>query len=522
MKLLSALFAISFGAVLGAASSVDKPNLLFLFADDWGRYGGMYEDAGHPSYREVFRTPRLDRLAADGVVFENAFMPVPSCTPCRASIMTGQYFWRNGRGAFLGGGDWGAEAGLWERIPKFPNILEYLGYHVGYSGKVGVDWWPTHYPLMRQNQFYVNHGNTFMEFSQNVSGKPDIQAAKQAVYDEVLGNFRDFLDDASDPDQPWFYWFGPYNVHRSWVRGSGKSLWGIEPDDLKGKLPLDWPDVHEVREDFADYLGEIMAFDMYCRVLLEELDRRGLLDNTMIVATGDNGVPGFPRAKRNLYDKGIAAPLIVSWPGHVTPGRRVTDFVNLFDLAPTWIEAAGGTPPATMDARSLLNVLGVGNSGQIESERDHIITGRERHVRQYPMRAIRTKDYLYVINYQRENRPKLSDLPPGTFPQEISKQMDGGPTRQYLVDNYKVPEIWNLIKHAFDRRPESELFDLRKDPAQMHNVADDQSYAGIRASLHQQLMAVREDSGDLRVTHEAAAYDRPPYIEADSETRGKW
>ncbi len=505
-----------------APSATRQPNILFLFCDDWGRYGGMYEDAGHPSYRGIAKTPTLDRLAQQGVVFENAFMPVPSCTPCRGSIITGRYFWRNGRAAFLGGGDWGPKPGLWESIPKFPNILEYLGYHIGFTGKIGVDWWESEVKMRQPHQHYSKNGRRFMEFSQHVSGKPDIEAAKQEIYDEVVANFRDFIKDRKDPDQPFFYWFGPYNVHRSWIRGSGKELWGIDPDDFKGKLPPAWPDVHEIREDLADYLGELAAFDAMSQALLEELREMGELGNTMIVATGDNGIPGFPRAKRNLYDLGVAAPLIVNWKGFVKRNRRVTDFVNLMDLAPTFIEAAGGTPPASMDGVSLIPVLGTLDSGQIQPERDHVIIGRERHVRPYPMRGIRTKDYLYIVNYRLENRPDILDGPPPAETPNVGAQSDSGPTKTFMIAHYDDPEVWPLFKQAFDRRPVEELYDLRNDPSQMNNIADHVEYANIKASLKNRLMAVMEAGDDDRIHPGETIYDKPPYIEADPARRGKW
>ncbi|MCG8525380.1 MAG: sulfatase [Opitutales bacterium] len=505
-----------------SVSAKEQPNILFLFADDWGRYAGVYRDYDQAGISDVIATPTIDRLARDGVMFTNAFFPVPSCTPCRGAIMTGQYFWRNGRAAFLGGGDWGPTPGLWEAIPKFPNILEYLGYHVGYAGKIGVDWWEAHHKTMQPHQHYTKNGRKFMNFSQNVSGKPDIEAAKQEIYDEVLANFRDFLGAVKTEDQPWFFWFGPYNVHRSWIKGSGKELWGIDPDDLEGKMPADWPDVHEVREDLADYLGEIMAFDAMCKVLLDELKRLGIENNTLVVATGDNGIPGFPRAKRNMYDKGIAAPLIARWPSDVHGRRVITDFVNIFDLAPTFIEAAGGTPPESMDARSLMPQLTNGHSGRIDPNRDHIITGRERHVVPYPMRAIRTEEYLYVRNYQLENRPKLPDEPPEELPSDLTRQMDGGPTKEYLFENWRDPDVWALVKLAFDRRAPEELYDLRKDPDQLVNLADAPTYADVKADLSDRLFEVMKAGEDDRIHPGESKYDRPPYIEADPEKRGKW
>src|SRR5262249_54893871 len=151
-------------------------------------------------------------------------------------------------------------------------------------------------------------------------------------------------------------WFGPTNTHRSWIRGSGKALWKIEPDALKGKLPAFLPDVPEVREDFADYLGEAQAFDAYIGVLLAELERTKQLDDTLVVLSGDHGPPGFTHGKCNLYDFGVAVTLAVRWPGGKA-GRVVDDFVSLMDLAPTFLEVGGVKAPPGLNGRSFLDVL---------------------------------------------------------------------------------------------------------------------------------------------------------------------
>ena len=119
------------------------------------------------------------------------------------------------------------------------------------------------------------------------------------------------------------------------------ALWGLDPDDLKGRLPAFLPDVHDVREDVADYLGECLAVDAGLGVLLARLEEKGELNNTLVVVSGDHGIPGFPRGKCNLYNLGCEVALAARWPGHIPEGRTVDDFVNLMDLAPTFLEAAG-------------------------------------------------------------------------------------------------------------------------------------------------------------------------------------
>src|SRR5204863_9140921 len=140
---------------------------------------------------------------------------------------------------------------------------------------------------------------------------------------------------------------------------------GIDPDSLAGKLPTFLPDVPEVREDFADYLGEIQALDMLLGAAIKELEDRGKLDKTMIVVSGDHGPPGFTHGKCNLYDFGTAVSLAIRGAG-TRGGRVLDDFVCLPDLAPTFLEIAGLKPPEVMTGRSAVNVLKSEKSGEVD------------------------------------------------------------------------------------------------------------------------------------------------------------
>ena len=284
--------------------------------------------------------------------------------------------------------------------------------------------------------------------------------------------------------QPFAYWFGPTNTHRKWIQGSGKQLWGLDPDDLQGKMPPFLPDVHTIREDFADYLGEAQAVDAALGVLLEELERIGELDNTLIVVSGDHGIPGFPRGKCNLYDLGVGVPLAIRWGDRVPGGRVVEDFVCLPDLAPTFVEAAGLVPPDVMTAKSLMSILTSNKSGQVDATRDCVIVGRERHVAAartdnlpYPQRAIRTKDFLYIRNFKPQRwpmgtgpgfgnpegpMPEFEQLRENTF--AAFGDMDASPTKAWIAMHRNDPGMYPFFEYAFGRRPAEELFDLRKDP----------------------------------------------------------
>jgi N-sulfoglucosamine sulfohydrolase len=248
------------------------------------------------------------------------------------------------------------------------------------------------------------------------------------------------------------------------------------------------------------------------------LEDRGELDNTLVVITGDNGLP-FPRCKSNLYDGGTHVPLAMRWPGTIKAGRVVQDFVSLQDLAPTFLEAAGLTSPSEMTGRSLLAILTSDRSGRIDPQRDHVLTGKERHawVRKdglgYPCRAIRTHDFLYIRNYQPDRWP-AGDPTDGGEPFYSGRgygDIDDSPTKTWMIENRDKPEVRRLFGLAFLKRPAQELYDLHKDPNQLANVADDPAYAKAKSDLDSRLTAELRPTGDARAAGQGDTFDRYPY-----------
>ena len=520
------LFALlSFLLSSAAQSAETKPNILFFFADDWGRYARIYAEVeGCGGINDVVRTPNFDRLARQGVLFRNAHVNAPSCTPCRSSLLSGQYFWRTGRGAILQGAVWD------ETIPTYPLLLRDAGYHLGKSYKVWSPGTPADAPYGGQKNAFEQAGRKFNNFSENatemIAGGSSLEAAREKLLDEVRQNFRDMLA-ARAASKPFAYWFGPTNVHRAWVRGSGKKLWGIDPDDLKGKMPPFLPDVPVVREDLADYFGEIQAWDAAIGAILAELDRTGERANTLIAVSGDHGAPGFPHGKCNLYGFGTGVSLSITGPG-VKGGRVVDDFVNLPDLAPTFLEAGGVTPPAVMTGKSLWPVLRSEKTGLVDPARTYVITGRERHVEMarpdyspYPQRALRTKDHLLIVNFHPErwplgdhyrlegaNEPTFAEIAQTTF--VTIPDDDAGPTKAWFVGARKTPEWAALFEQCYGRRPKFELYDLVRDPHEMKNVAEDAAYAEVKANLSAQLYAELKASGDPRMIDDGKYFETPP------------
>lgn len=505
-----------------------SPNIIFAFADDWGRYASAYAaHEGPSSINHLISTPNFDRIASEGVLFANAFVPAPSCTPCRSSVLSGRYFWQTGLGAILRGAVWD------DSIPTYPLELEKAGYHIGHTYKVWSPGTPVDAPYGAKRTAYNPAGRKFNRFSHYVTERAQqigVDDAKQELYDEVRANFDAFLA-ARPKGKPFCYWWGPTNTHRTWEQGSGKALWGLDPDDLKGRMPTFLPDVHEVREDFCDYLGEAMAFDAGLGVLLKRLEEIGELDNTLIAVSGDHGIPGMPRGKCNLYDIGCVVGLAVRWPGTIRPGRVVHDFVNIMDLAPTFLEAAGLCPPESMSAKSLMPILTADESGHIDEERDFVVTGRERHVEvaragglPYPQRAIRTEEFLYIINFEPDRWPMgdpdgLDDPTTQPPPYEqlqtntrvVYKDMDASPTKAWMIYHRHEETVKPLFELSFGKRPREELYDLRKDPHYMKNVAYDEEYLSVREKLADRLMKVLTEHADPRVSESPCRFEHPPY-----------
>jgi len=522
------LFLLLTACGVWGVEAAKRPNILIFFADDWGRYASTYTN---DAVNSTFQTPNFDRLAREGVCFTNAHITSPSCTPCRSSLFSGQYFYRTGRGATL-------RPALWdEAIPTFPLLLEESGYRIGFTYKAWSPGLNPDAPFGGARTRYSRAGGRFNQFSQNVTkmvaAGQDREAAKEEIYAESMKNFDMFLADGekSPEAKPFLYYMGPTNTHRAWEKGSGKALWDLNPDDLKGKMPKFLPDVHEVREDFCDYLGEALALDALMGKFLKKLEEMGELDNTVIVVSGDHGIPGFPRGKTNLYNLGTEVSLFVRWGAKIKGGRTVDDFINLMDIAPTLLEIGGLSPPDCMTGKSIVPLLMSEKSGQIDPSRDYVVTGRERHFSSaradwspYPERSIRTKDFLYIRNFRPDRLP-MGDpfhLSKNDSPEEMARQlvnntgytfgdMDSGPTKAWLVLHGNEPQWQKYYDYAFARRPAEELYDLRKDPDYLVNVAEQPEYAQVRKELSERLMNVLTSTGDPRVTGDGETYEKPPF-----------
>ncbi len=461
------------------AATPKPPNILFLFADDWG-YLSSSDGAG-----QGVKTPAFDRIAKEGVLFRNAHVAAPSCSPSRAAILTGQWPWRLEQGANLRGH-------IPVKFDVYPDLLKKAGYAVGLTGK-------GYGPGSNEGRPHNAAGPTFKDFKAFLAARPQ--------------------------GRPFCFWFGSHQPHRPYLPGHGMKS-GMDP--AKVFVPPYLPDHEITRSDICDYLKQVERFDQQCDAILEALEEIGELDNTLIVVTGDNGWP-FPRSKATCYDSGTHQSLAIRWGERVKGGRTVDDFVNLSDLAPTFLEAAGQPVPPAMTARSLMPLLLSVKSGQVDPTRDHTLTGRERHAGSgrtdgkeqnvgYPVRTILTKHFHYIRNYKPERWP-AGDPPQPPLPAFAKiaadtyaaySDCDSGPLKAFLATQHDDPTVKPFAERAFGKRPARELYDLRHDPFEMKNVAEDPAYTEIAKDLDARLMAGLKATADPRASGGGDEFDRYP------------
>jgi arylsulfatase A-like enzyme len=275
------------------------------------------------------------------------------------------------------------------------------------------------------------------------------------------------------------------------------------------RLPACLPESRIVREDLCNYLFEVQRFDRDLGNVLAELESIGELHNTIVIVTSDNGMP-FPRCKANLYDTGTHVPLVMRWGSRWGQGRRIDEFVSLCDIAPTLLDVLGMPAPEEMSGRSLLPLLQPPGPDTAPAWRDHVITGRERHIcaqgntlKGYPSRAIRTSDFLYIRNFESQRWPV------GTPP--AYRDVDRSPTRRYMLHHRDEPGVKELFKLAFGKRPPEELYDLRSDPGQLVNVAEVPDYADMKERLAGRLMKRLKRTGDPRAFGNGEVFDTYAY-----------
>jgi N-sulfoglucosamine sulfohydrolase len=422
-------------------------------------------------------------------------------TPSRSAILTGQEIYRVEQGALLFGA-------LPAKFPVFPLMLEESGYFIGQTGKM---WAPGN--LRAGGWGDRNPAGPVFEKRRTQRNKLYDPPLPDYWANDYAANFKDFLD-ARPAGKPFFFWLGTIQPHLPWVKdsgiASGKSL-------ADATVPSWLPDHPTVRSEMLDQYAEIEYADSHLARVLKVLDDAGELDNTVIILTGDHGTP-VPRAKCNVYDPGTHVPLIVRYPSMIKGGRAVQDIVSLTDIAATVLDLAGVEPAPIMTSRSLVPQLKAAGSGQVDPARDHALIAFERHTwcrpegMGYPVRAIRTNQYLYIRNFEPGRWP--AGDPDFVSPhQGTLGDADACEIKTLLIDRKDDPAIRHFWDLAFAQRPAEELYDVKEDPDQLRNLAADPQYAQVKARLSARLTQRLTETGDPRMRGEAPWDDYPYYFQ---------
>ncbi len=451
------LFAFSI-IVPNSKNEGTKPNILLILSDDQSvPYLGCY---GYPD----LNTPNLDKLAKQGIRFDNAYTCAPQCVPSRASILSGRNVIDIRMSRF--------SAPLPRDVKTIPEYLRKVGYYTGICGR--------HYHLDGSERMPQETIDAFKKY--NLVTFPDrVDYLKIGPDSVVLDQFIEFLDE-QPKGKPFFMWMNYSDPHRPWTARS------FEPDPNKIKIPSTMPDTKEVRKDLARHLGEINRVDFRIGQVIAELEKRGLKKNTQIIFLGDNGA-ALLRGKGTLYDIGIHVPMIANGPLVKEKGTTSNALISGDDIAPTILEMAGIQKPDNMTGASFYNLL----TGEPFEGKKYIFAERVPHSSGLPLhtgyfdlsRAVFDHDYKLIYN-------ALWQLPysPVDF-RNSSVWKD-------LTEKNKSGELDEKFSKAFfsNPRPMFELYDLKNDPGEFHNLSGNQNYAEVehrlKAVLHEWMILYQD------------------------------
>ena len=417
----------------GAEQTESMPNVLFVIADDC-----TFRDIG--CYGGQALTPNIDSLAQQGMRFTHCFQQAPMCSPTRHAIYTGIYPVKSGA--------YPNHTFVKDGTKSIAHYLKPLGYRVHLSGKT--------------------HIGPKSSFPFEYSGKrnPDFKAIDQ------------LLIESSRDGTPFCIFACSNEPHGPWNKGDASQY-----DSSTITLPPYFVDTKETRENMVDYLAEITYFDGQVGELLTLLDKHGIAGNTMVVVVSEQG-SSFPFGKWTCYDTGLQSACIVRWPGQVKAGSVTDAMVEYVDIAPTFINAAGGTPEAAIDGRSFVPVL----TGETDTHKRFVFgemttRGINKGSPYFGIRSVRSEEYKYIVNF----------TPEVTFQNACTTSIIFNSWRKKALagDNEAAEKI-----SRYENRPAEEFYAIQEDPYEWHNLANNPNYAMQKAKLKQELLSWMEECGD--------------------------
>lgn len=422
--------------VWGQNSKMAAPNIIFIIADDvsWDNIGCYGNSEAH--------TPNIDKLARQGIRFDNAYVTTSSCSPSRNSIITGRY--PHGTGA----------AELHTPLPDeqipFPLLLKNAGYYTVQSGK-------SHF------------GGTALRAFDTAYVMKEAGTGGEERWVKCLQE--------RPKNKPIFAWFAALDAHRPWQADHFRT----PHDPAKVIVPPYLADTDSTRKDLASFYNEISRFDFYVGEVMKELEKQGIEKNTIIIVLADNGQP-FPRGKTRVYDSGMKTPFIVKWEDGITKAGGVSQsMISTIDIAPTLLEIAGVKLPSAFQGKSFSRLL----KNPALEYREYVFCEHNWHDYEAHERMLRTKDFLYVLN----SRPNLSNYGPAdsnsspSF-EALKKLRDQGKLSAAQADIFMVP------------RPYEELYYCKNDSMQLINVASLPEYRETLTALRKELYKWRIETRD--------------------------
>jgi len=472
------------------SSSKERPNILIAMGDDISfPHMGAYSTSW-------VKTPGFDRVAQNGILFNNAYTPNAKSSPSRACFLTGRNSWQLEEAC--------------NHIPFFPQkfktFMESLDEHGYYTGHTAKGWAP--------GVALDSTGKPRQLTGKAFNSKKIVPPAKGIANIDYAGNFEDFLNSRTE-NKPFCFWYGSNEPHRDYEYGSGINKGGKQLSDINN-VPGFWPDNEIVRNDILDYAFEIEHFDNHLVKMLETLEKRGELENTIVIVTADNGMP-FPRVKGQAYEFSNHMPLAIMWGKRIkNPGRIIYDFISFIDFAPTLLEVSGikqseaGMQP--IEGVSFTDIFYTSKKGYVSKDRDHVLIGKERHdVGRpddvgFPIRGIIKDGFLYIKNYRPERWPAGN-------PETGYLNVDGSPTKTLILNMKRAGTDFEYWKLSFGMRKDEELYDIGKDPECMKNLAADAGYNALKRRLNEQLYLELLGQDDPRMYGNGDIFDKYPYAQ---------
>lgn len=444
------LLSLGFIALKKAPQKVAQPNILWITNEDMspqhlGCYGG-----------KVAKTPNIDQLAKEGVRYTNAFSTAGVCAPSRNTLITGMYQ------TSIGGHNMRNFLPGSFNSPNFKSGAPFPSYSILTPEDVKA------FPeFLRKAGYYCTNNY-----------KQDYQfEAPETVWDEN-SNTADWRG-RPDKNQPFFSIINLEDTHEGQLFARDNMPLTVKPEDVE-LLPF-YKDTPTMRKDVARHLSNIEDMDRKVGEIIKKLKEDGLYDNTIIFYYSDHG-DCLPYVKREVYDRGLKVPLVIRYPNAQNAGSVVDDLVSFVDFAPTLLSLANIPIPNFMQGQAFLG------SQKAKTSRKYIFAARDRmDAKVDRVRAVGDGQFKYYRNYMPE-LPYYQDL---NYRKQIKSMAE-------LLKLRDEGQLTGLQMHWFrPNKPQEELFDVKNDPYEVNNIANDPKYAVKLKELREQHKAWTKKYGDL-------------------------